>query len=79
MKSFLTAAAFALMLASPALAEDGTGTETLSAPAVLEIVPAATEPAAGETPAAAAEDAAQSMPAMGGHGCGSRKTVYLTN
>jgi hypothetical protein len=47
----------------------------------VEIVPAATatEPAMSEAQPAAVEGQTQSKAAMGGHGCGSKKTVYLTN
>jgi hypothetical protein len=79
MKSVLSAAALLVALAFPALAEEATGTQTQPAPAVVEIVPTATEPAMSEIEPAAVEGETQSKAAMGGHGCGSRKTVYLTN
>lgn len=82
MKSLLSAAALLAVIASPALAGEATGTQAQPAPAVVEIVPTATDPATGpamsEAPAAVGEEA-QSKAAMGGHGCGSKKTVYLTN
>jgi opacity protein-like surface antigen len=78
MKSLLSAAALLAVIASPALA--GEATQAQPAPAVVEIVPTATEPAMSEAPASAATgEEAQSKAAMGGHGCGSKKTVYLTN
>jgi uncharacterized low-complexity protein len=81
MKSILSAAALLVAIASPALAEESTGTQSQPAPAVVEIVPAATatEPALSEAQPAAVEGETQSKAAMGGHGCGSKKTVYLTN
>jgi hypothetical protein len=79
MKSILSAAALLAVIASPALAGEATGTKAEPAPAVVEIGPTATQPPASEAPAAAAEGEAQSKAAMGGHGCGSKKTVYLTN
>ncbi len=79
MRTILSAAALLAVIASPALAEEATGTQTQPAPAVVEIVPTATEPAMSEAQPAAAEGEAQSKAAMGGHGCGSKKTVYLTN
>ena len=81
MKSILSAAALLVAIAFPALAEEATGTQTQPAPAVVEIVPAATatEPAMSEAQPAAVEGAAQSKAAMGGHGCGAKKAVYLTN
>ena len=50
MKSILSAAALLVAIASPALAEEATGTQAQPAPAVVEIVPAATatEPAMSE-------------------------------
>jgi opacity protein-like surface antigen len=79
MKSILSAAALLVAIASPALAEEATGTQPQPAPAVVEIVPAATEPSVSEAQPAAVEGETQSKAAMGGHGCGSKKTVYLTN
>jgi hypothetical protein len=81
MKSILSAAALLAVIAAPALAGEATGTaQPAPAPAVVEIVPTATEPAMSEAPAATLEEGeAQSKAAMGGHGCGSKKTVYLTN
>ena len=79
MKAILSAAALLAVIASPALAGEATGTTAQPAPAVVEIVPIATEFSVSEAPAAPAEGEAQSKAAMGGHGCGSKKTVYLTN
>ncbi|WP_395663202.1 hypothetical protein [Aestuariivirga sp.] len=79
MKSLLSAAALLAVIAAPALAEEATGTQAQPAPAVVEIVPTATEPAMTEAPATATGEDAQSKAAMGGHGCGAKKAVYLTN
>lgn len=79
MKSLLSAAALLAVIAAPALAEEATGTQAQPAPAVVEIVPTATEPAMTAAPVTATGEEAQSKAAMGGHGCGSKKTVYLTN
>ena len=79
MKSLLSAAALLAVIVSPALAEEATGTQAQPDPAVVEIVPTATEPAMTEAPVTATGEEAQSKAAMGGHGCGSKKTVYLTN
>lgn len=80
MKSILSAAALLAVIASPALAQKAVPqAQTQPAPAVVEIVPTATEPAISEAPAATVEGDAQSKAAMGGHGCGARKAVYLTN
>jgi hypothetical protein len=79
MKSILSAAALLVAIASPALAGEATGTTAQPAPAVVEIVPTATEPTVSEAPAATVEGETQSKASMGGHGCGSKKTVYLTN
>ena len=78
MKSILSAAALLVAIAAPAIAEEATGTQTQPAPAVVEIVPAAANPMS-EVPTAAVEGEAQSKAAMGGHGCGAKKAVYLTN
>ena len=79
MKSILSAAALLVAIASPALAGEATGTAAQPAPAVAEIAPAAAQPAMSEAPAAMAEDEAQSKASMGGHGCGSKSAVFLTN
>ncbi len=79
MKSILSAAALLVAIAAPALAEEATGAQTQPAPAVVEIVPTATAPATTEVQPAAVEGESQSKAAMGGHGCGAKKTVYLTN
>lgn len=79
MKSILSAAALLVAIASPALAGETTGSAAQPAPAVVEIAPAAAQPPASEAPAAMAEDEAQSKASMGGHRCGSKSTVYLTN
>jgi hypothetical protein len=79
MKSILSAAALLAVIASPAFAEESMGTTAQPAPAVVEIVPTATQPSVSEAPAAVVEGEDQSKAAMGGHGCGSKKTVYLTN
>ena len=79
MKSLLSAAALLAVIVSPALAEEATGTQAQPAPAVVEIVPTATVPAMTETPVTATGEDAQSKAAMGGHGCGAKKAVYLTN
>ena len=68
MKSLLSAAALLAVIAAPALAEEATGTQAKPAPAVVEIVPTATEPAMSEAPAIATGEEAQSKAAMGGHG-----------
>jgi hypothetical protein len=81
MKSILSAAALLVAIAAPAVAGEVT-TQPQAAPAVVEIVPTATDPAMSVAPAAAVEGEAQSKApkaAMGGHGCGSKQTVYLTN
>lgn len=78
MKSILSAAALLAVIASPALAQKAVP-QTQPAPAVVEIVPTATEPSMSEAPAAPVDGNAQSKAAMGGHGCGAKKTVYLTN
>jgi hypothetical protein len=77
MKSILSAAALLVTIAAPAIAEEATGTQTQPAPALVEILPAATP--LSEAPAAAIEGEAQSRAVMCGHGCGARTTVYLTN
>jgi len=79
MKSILSAAALLVAIASPALAEEATGTTAQPAPAVVEIVPSATQPSLSEAPATTLEGETQSKASMDGHGCGSKKTVYLTN
>jgi hypothetical protein len=79
MKSLLSAAALLAVIAAPALAEEATGTQAQPAPAAVEIVPTATVPAMTETPVTATGEDAQSKAAMGGHGCGAKKAVYLTN
>ena len=79
MKSILSAAALLVALAAPALAEEAMGTQTQPTPAVVDIVPAVTEPSVSEVQPAAVDGEAQSEAAMGGDGCGSKKTVYLTN
>ena len=79
MKPILSAAALLVALSAPVLAEEATEAATPSAPAVVDVVPAATEPPMSEIPAAV-EGESQSKAAMGGHNCGSKKTtVYLTN
>ena len=81
MKSILSAAALLAVVASPALAEEAvTAAQPKAEPAVVqEIVPAATEPSMSEAQPAT-EAAPQSKAAgMGGHGCGSKQAVYLTN
>jgi hypothetical protein len=77
MKAILSAAALLAVIASPALAEEAMVTTAQPAPAVVEIVPTATQPSVTEAPAALVEGEDQSKAAMGG--CGSKKTVYLTN
>lgn len=79
MKAILSAAALLVAAAFPAFAEEAAGTQTQPAPTVVEIVPAATEPATSEAQPAAVDGETQSKAAMGGHGCGSKNTVYLTN
>jgi hypothetical protein len=82
MKSILSAAALLVAIAAPAVAGEATATQPQAAPAVVEIVPTATDPAMTVAPAAAVEGEAQSKApkaAMGGFGCGSKQTVYLTN
>lgn len=78
MKSILSAAALLVAIAAPALAEEATTGQP--APATVEIVPAATQPNMSEAPAATGEAQSKAASkAMGGHGCGSKTTVYLTN
>ena len=80
MKSILSAAALLAAIASPALAEEAvTAQPGAELPVVQEIVPAATTPALSEAqPATEAANPSEAA-GMGGHGCGSRQTVYLTN
>jgi hypothetical protein len=76
--SLSAAAALLAVIATPALAEDAvTAQPQPQAPAVEEIVPAATQPAMSE--AQPTETGSQSKASAKDHGCGSRQTVYLTN
>ena len=81
MKSILSAAALLVAIAAPAVAGEVIATQPQAAPAVVEIVPTATDPAMSVAPAAVEGEAQSKAPkaAMGGHGCGSKQTVYLTN
>jgi hypothetical protein len=74
MKAILSAAALLVAISVPALAEEATS--TMSPAPAAAVVPAATEPATGATPAVL-EGAGPSKASMGG--CGSKETVYLTN
>ena len=80
MKSILSAAALLVAITAPALAEEATAPASEPTPLVV-ILPTATTPASAmtEAPAAATGEEAQSKAAMGGHGCGAKKAVYLTN
>lgn len=79
MKSILSAAALLVAITAPAIAEETTAPQAEPAPLVV-ILPTATTPAPAmtEAPSATGEEA-QSKAAMGGHGCGAKKAVYLTN
>jgi opacity protein-like surface antigen len=81
MKSILSAAALLAVIASPALAEEAVTAQPKAEPAVMqEIVPAATQPSMSEAqPTTEAAPQSKAMSGMGGHGCGSKQTVYLTN
>jgi hypothetical protein len=79
MKTILSAAALLVAVSGPVLADEAKAPQAEPAPLVV-ILPTATAPAPAmtEAPAAAGEEA-QSKAAMGGHGCGAKKAVYLTN
>lgn len=79
MKLVMSAAALLAVIASPVLAEEAvTAQPKAEAAVVQEIVPAATEPAMSEAQPAT-EAGTQSKASAGGHGCGSKQAVYLTN
>ncbi|MFN4141936.1 hypothetical protein [Aestuariivirga sp.] len=79
MKLILSAAALLAVIAMPAVAEDAVVAQPQpQAPAVEDIVPAATQPAMSEAQPGT-ETGSQSKASAKDHGCGSRQTVYLTN
>jgi len=76
MKSILSAVALLAALAAPALAEEAA--QPQAQPAIL-LEEAATAPATNEAQPVATGEAMQSEASKGGHGCGAKNTVYLTN
>lgn len=75
MKLILSAAALLAVIATPSVAE--TAAPQAPAQPVVEIVPAAVTPSAGEVQPVTEADA--QTEAGSGHGCGAKKNVYLTN